>query len=285
MASSAAVLGAGRISCPYGLMYHILSMREGRSAVCSFAKSMYCLRKDGREPGRLASSTRSCAESSLLKRRVSVMGLSGRLSSATCAAWEEAARERGLVVVSAEGADGCEMAFCPVMMVPSSRPAEMWCEKLELIAGMTWTLPGTPVMEPRRYIALSKLPVKSRAPVRNKFPTDADWKLKTEEGRALLTISRLMVLKKERMSSRFEEVIFVQRGCRASTMSSHSTRALAGEEERRWLNKAFILVDSGDVLEGMSRTSRPDFVRDRMDDEPTKAAWAVARYSLSADLS
>jgi hypothetical protein len=48
-------------------------------------------------------------------------------------------------------------------------------------------------------MADSKEPVKRRAPVRNRFPTEADWKLKTLEGRARLTISRLMVLRKERI--------------------------------------------------------------------------------------
>lgn len=70
----------------------------------------------------------------------------------------------------AEGAEGWEMLFCPVMTVPSARPAEMWCEKLELMAGITLTciisiLPdhpssqkirkeltfaGTPVIAPNR---------------------------------------------------------------------------------------------------------------------------------------
>lgn len=84
-------------------------------------------------------------------------------------------------------------------------------------------------MDPRRYIALSKLPVNNRAPVKNKFPTDALWKLKTEDGRARLTISRLMVLRNERMSSRLEEEIEDHMGERPSTIESHSS--LASEEE------------------------------------------------------
>jgi hypothetical protein len=107
-------------------------------------------------------------------------------------------------------------------------------------------------------MALSKLPVKSLAPVKNRLPTDADWKLKTDEGRARFTISRLMVFRKERISSRFEEEMDVQRACRASTMSSHSIRASVGEGERRWLKRAFMLVDSGVVSEGIRRTSRPE---------------------------
>lgn len=102
----------------------------------------------------------------------------------------------------ADGAEGCEIAFWPVICVPSSRPAEIWWEKLLFMAGMTFIFEGTPVMAPRRYMADSKLPVKSRAPVRKRFPTDADWKLKDEVGRRRFTISRLMVLKRERMSLR-----------------------------------------------------------------------------------
>jgi len=95
--------------------------------------------------------------------------------------------------------------------------------------------------------------------VRKRFPTDADWKSKTEEGRARLTISRLMVLRKERMSSRFSEVMDVQSGCRDSTMSSHSMRASDGEEVRRWLKRVFMAVVSGEVeSSGMRRTRRPD---------------------------
>lgn len=171
-------------------MYQIRSMREERSTVCSLAKLMYCLRREGREPGRLASSTRSCAESSFEWRRSVLRGLSGTVSRAGAAPVAE-----WVVAGGAEVAEGCEMAFCPVMMVPSSSPAEMWCEKLELIAGITCTFFGTPVIAPRRYIALSNEPVNSLAPVRNRFPTEADWKLKTEDGRARLTISRLMILR------------------------------------------------------------------------------------------
>ena len=82
-------------------------------------------------------------------------------------------------------------------------------------------------------MALSKLPVKSLAAVKNRLPTDADWKLKTDEGRARFTISRLMLLRKERISSRFEEEMCVQREWRASTMSSHSIRARMESGERR----------------------------------------------------
>lgn len=107
-------------------------------------------------------------------------------------------------------------------------------------------------------MALSNEPVKRRAPVRNRFPTDADWKLKTEEGRARFTISRLMVLRNERMSSRLGEDMESQSGWRDSTISSHSMRASVGETVRRWLKSVLIAVVSGEVgSSGMRRTSRP----------------------------
>ena len=94
--------------------------------------------------------------------------------------------------------------------------------------------------------------------MRNRFPTDADWKLKTEEGRARLTISRLMVLRKERISSRFSEVMHSQRAWRDSTMESHSMRASVGEGRRRWLKRVFMAVVSGEVgSSGMRRIRRP----------------------------
>lgn len=157
----------------------------------------------------------------------------------------------------ADGAEGCEIAFWPVICVPSSRPAEIWWEKLLFMAGMTFIFEGTPVMAPRRYMADSKLPVKSRAPVRKRFPTDADWKLKDEVGRRRFTISRLMVLKRERMSSRFSEEMDVHSACLASTTSSHSIRARGESGERRWLNSVLIAVVSGEEeSSGISLTSR-----------------------------
>jgi hypothetical protein len=60
------------------------------------------------------------------------------------------------------------------------------------------------------------------------------------------------------MSSRFSEVMDVQRGCRDSTMSSHSMRASLGEEVRRWLKRVLMAVVSREVeSSGMRRTSRP----------------------------
>jgi hypothetical protein len=65
------------------------------------------------------------------------------------------------------------------------------------------------------------------------LPTEAVWKLNDDVGRSLLTISRLMVLRNERMSSFFSEEMDVQRVWRPSTISSHSIRASKGEADRR----------------------------------------------------
>lgn len=60
------------------------------------------------------------------------------------------------------------------------------------------------------------------------------------------------------MSSRFSEVMDVQSGCRASTMSSHSMRASVGEEVRRWLKKVLMAFVSREVgSSGIRRTRRP----------------------------
>ena len=95
--------------------------------------------------------------------------------------------------------------------------------------------------------------------MRNRFPTDADWKLKDEVGRTRLTISRLIVLRNERMSSRFGDGMEVHSRWRDSTMSSHSCRASVESGERRWLKRVLIAVVSGeDGSSGMSLTSRPE---------------------------
>lgn len=67
-----------------------------------------------------------------------------------------------------------------------------------------------------------------------------------------------MVLRNDRINSRFEELMADQRGERPSTMESHSSRASEGDVvERRWLKRVFMAVFSGVELEGMRRTSRP----------------------------
>lgn len=58
------------------------------------------------------------------------------------------------------------------------------------------------------------------------------------------------------MSSRCEEGIAVQRGCRVSTMSSHSVRAARGDAEvRRWAKR--VRRGRVDGVVGMRRTRRP----------------------------
>ncbi len=100
--SSTFGFAAGRISWPYGLMYHIRSMRDGRSEVCVLAKVMYCFRSVGREPGRLASSIWSCSFSSFERVRAwTVAGL--RVSSSF-----SSRSDRDKEVVIGGGADGAE---------------------------------------------------------------------------------------------------------------------------------------------------------------------------------
>jgi hypothetical protein len=68
-----------------------------------------------------------------------------------------------------------------------------------------------------------------------------------------------MVLRKERMSSRFDEEIADQRGERPSTIESHSSLASEGEEvERRWLKNDLMAVFSAVLFDGMRRTRRPE---------------------------
>lgn len=116
------------------------------------------------------------------------------------------------------------MLFWPTMMVPLASEAEMWWEKFELIAGITRIRSEeTSQMLLSRYIALSKLPLKSRAPVRNKLPTLAEEKSKVDDGgRARLRISRLRRLKNDLMSSFFAGVIDLHSADVPSTIASHS---------------------------------------------------------------
>jgi hypothetical protein len=72
-------------------------------------------------------------------------------------------------------------------------------------------------------MALSKLPLKSRAPVRKRFPTLADVKSKVDEGgRARFRISRFNMLKKERISSFLAGVMESHNLEVPSTIESHS---------------------------------------------------------------
>jgi hypothetical protein len=106
-------------------MYHSRVMRAGRSSECALEKARYCLRREGREPGRFASSMRSWCS-----------------TSSSGVAREDESRE--------EGVDGWEIEFCPVMVVPLARPTQMWCVKLVLIAGRTEVWCGTEQMLERR---------------------------------------------------------------------------------------------------------------------------------------
>jgi len=63
------------------------------------------------------------------------------------------------------------------------------------------------------------------------------------------------------MSSFLAGVMWVQRACRPSTMSSHSRRAAAAVAGSRWLKKHFTALRSecGSASSGMRRTRRPGF--------------------------
>ncbi len=80
-------------------MYQILEMREGSGSSVVLEKAIWGSRRTGRESGGLAS---SMPEASVVKGGSSPLG--------GC---------------SAVGAPGWLMAFWPVMVVPSARPAEM----------------------------------------------------------------------------------------------------------------------------------------------------------------
>lgn len=108
-------------------------------------------------------------------------------------------------------------------------------------------------------MALSKLPLKRRAPVRNRLPTLADVKSNVDVGgRARFRISRFSRLKNERISSFFAGEIDFQRTDVPSTMDCHSAWAAVASAWSRWLKRALIAARSelgGDS--GIKRTSRP----------------------------
>lgn len=80
-------------------MYQMRSMGLESSSVWAFWNPMFCLRREGREPGRLASSIRSCSRRSTDRRLFRVAGLTG---------W----------VGTKVGAMGWDMLFCPMIIVP-----------------------------------------------------------------------------------------------------------------------------------------------------------------------
>lgn len=83
---------------------------------------------------------------------------------------------------------------------------------------------GTPQMLLRRYMALSKLPLKSRAAVKNRLPTLAEVKSKVDEGGlARLRISMFKRLKNERINSFFAGVTNFHRSDVPLTIEYHSS--------------------------------------------------------------
>lgn len=108
-------------------------------------------------------------------------------------------------------------------------------------------------------MALSKLPLNSRAAVKKRFPTLAEVKSKVDDGgRARFRISRFNTLKNERINSFLAGVIAVHSPDVPSTMDCHSLVALPASADSRWLNNALTADLSGFVNEsGIKRTNRP----------------------------
>lgn len=108
-------MAGGLISWPYGLIYHIRSIRE-ESADSSFLEnSMLRVRRDAREPGRFASSSSSSnTSSSKTPMPFSEPGADGAADGAKDGGKPESAE------------DGCEIWFWPMITVSSASPAAMW---------------------------------------------------------------------------------------------------------------------------------------------------------------
>jgi hypothetical protein len=75
------------------------------------------------------------------------------------------------------------------------------------------------------------------------------------DGRTRFTISRFIQFRKLRMSSFFGREMSRQRGCTASTISSHSVRAAWYARGRRWLKNSLMAFASS-LSSGINRTSR-----------------------------
>lgn len=108
-------------------------------------------------------------------------------------------------------------------------------------------------------MALSKLPLNSRAAVKKRFPTLAAVKSKVDDGgRARFKISRFNTLKNERINSFFAGVMAVHSSDVPSTMDCHSLVAMPASAGNRWLNNALTADLSGFAGEsGIKRTNRP----------------------------
>lgn len=108
-------------------------------------------------------------------------------------------------------------------------------------------------------MALSKLPLNSRAAVKKRFPTLAAVKSKVDDGgRARFKISRFNTLKNERINSFFAGVMAVHSSDVPSTTDCHSLVAMPASAGNRWLNNALTADLSGFAGEsGIKRTNRP----------------------------
>ena len=103
------------------------------------------------------------------------------------------------------------------------------------MAGITATRSGDmPHIKASRWIADSKLPVKRRAPVRNRFPTLAEEKSKVESGGlARFIISKLTWFSIDRNSSRASGEMGVQSEEVPATISCQSAYAGSRDFARR----------------------------------------------------
>lgn len=131
-------------------------------------------------------------------------------------------------------------------------------------------------------MALSKLPLNSRAAVKKRFPTLAEVKSNVDDGgRARFKISKFNTLKKERINSFFAGVIAVHSPDVPSTMDCHSLVAMPASAGSRWLNNALTADLSGFAGEsGIRRTNRPvRQVSRRVREDPR--CWAYSEHHRS----
>lgn len=103
-------------------MYHMRSIRLGKSSLWLLANVMFGLLSEGREPGRLASSMWSWLYRSRLVRVVGEISSSGSPVGVPGIFGVGGTVSAG-IGGGADGAEGCEMLFWPVITVPSPRPA------------------------------------------------------------------------------------------------------------------------------------------------------------------
>mmetsp|Transcript_32403 Transcript_32403/g.103112 ORF Transcript_32403/g.103112 Transcript_32403/m.103112 type:complete len:217 (-) Transcript_32403:502-1152(-) len=119
---------------------------------------------------------------------------------------------------------GCEMLFCPLMMVPSSSCAPSVMRSSVQMHGSTSDAGGMPLTRENMKMAESIDPKKVRAPAKKKFPTEP----LTKENRALLLLRMTRNWKwtrKARIVCLYGSDIPSHSACSPSVMASHSALA------------------------------------------------------------